>query len=79
MSPRFHLLICKAFRLNFQVKLTDFGLTRRAGTLVKKRARSLPTCPPEIWEMLSLEGYTVETGSDGWQIGMLVFIGLTAR
>ncbi|OQR70941.1 serine/threonine-protein kinase SBK1-like, partial [Tropilaelaps mercedesae] len=61
------------------VKLTDFGLTRRAGTLVKKRARSLPTCPPEIWEMLSMEGYSVETGSDGWQVGMLVFIGLTAR
>lgn len=26
-----------------------------------------------------MEGYTVETGSDGWQLGMLVFIGLTAR
>lgn len=67
------------FFSNLQVKLTDFGLTRRAGMLVKKRARSLPTCPPEIWEMLSLEGYCVETGSDVWQIGMLVFIGLTAR
>ena len=39
-----------------RVKLTDFGLTRRAGALVKKRTRSLPTCPPEIWETLHLEG-----------------------
>ncbi|KAL3178858.1 hypothetical protein MRX96_009526 [Rhipicephalus microplus] len=62
-----------------RVKLTDFGLTRKAGTLVKKRTRSLPTCPPEIWEAVHLEGYTVELGSDVWQIGMLIFSCLTAR
>ncbi|XP_018494675.1 serine/threonine-protein kinase SBK1 [Galendromus occidentalis] len=62
-----------------KVKLTDFGLTRRAGTLVKKRTRSLPTCPPEIWEMVNLEGYHVELGSDVWQIAMLIFIALTDR
>lgn len=62
-----------------KVKLTDFGLTRKAGTLVKKRTRSLPTCPPEIWEAVHLEGYTVELGSDVWQIGMLIFSSLTAR
>ncbi|XP_022668937.1 serine/threonine-protein kinase SBK1-like [Varroa jacobsoni] len=62
-----------------KVKLTDFGLTRRAGTLVKKRSRSLPTCPPEIWEMVNLEGYHVELGSDVWQIAMLIFIALTAH
>lgn len=39
-----------------KVKLTDFGLTRKAGTLVKKRTRSLPTCPPETWELVHLEG-----------------------
>ena len=39
-----------------RVKLTDFGLTRRTDTLVKKRTRSLPTCPPEIWEAVHLEG-----------------------
>lgn len=39
-----------------KVKLTDFGLTRKAETLVKKRTRSLPTCPPEIWEAVHLEG-----------------------
>ena len=45
------------FNLDFtKVKLTDFGLTRRAETLVKKRTRSLPTCPPEIWEAVHLEG-----------------------
>lgn len=39
-----------------RIKLTDFGLTRRTDTLVKKRTRSLPTCPPEIWEAVHLEG-----------------------
>lgn len=39
-----------------KIKLTDFGLTRKAGTLVKKRMRSLPTCPPETWELLHMEG-----------------------
>lgn len=62
-----------------KVKLTDFGLTRRAGTLVKKRTRSLPTCPPEIWETVRLEGYTVETGSDVWQMAMFIFTALTAK
>ncbi|CAN8003220.1 unnamed protein product [Ixodes hexagonus] len=62
-----------------KVKLTDFGLTRKAGTLVKKRTRSLPTCPPEIWEAVHLEGYSVELGSDVWQIGMLIFSSLTAK
>lgn len=62
-----------------KVKLTDFGLTRKAGTLVKKRTRSLPTCPPEIWEAVHLEGYSVELGSDVWQIGMFIFSSLTAK
>ncbi|GBN81268.1 Serine/threonine-protein kinase SBK1 [Araneus ventricosus] len=62
-----------------RVKLTDFGLTRRTDTLVKKRTRSLPTCPPEIWEAVHLEGYTVEIGSDVWQMGMFLFAGLLAR
>ena len=39
-----------------KVKLTDFGLTRKAGTLVKKRCVSLPTCPPEVWTMVLQEG-----------------------
>ncbi|GIY17914.1 hypothetical protein CDAR_113391 [Caerostris darwini] len=62
-----------------RVKLTDFGLTRRTETLVKKRTRSLPTCPPEIWEAVHLEGYNVEIGSDVWQMGMFLFAGLLAR
>ncbi|XP_022247964.1 serine/threonine-protein kinase SBK1-like [Limulus polyphemus] len=68
------------FQTNFtKVKLTDFGLTRRAGTLVKKRTRSLPTCPPEIWETVHMEGYNVEIGSDVWQMGMLIFAALFAN
>ncbi|XP_015788151.1 serine/threonine-protein kinase SBK1 [Tetranychus urticae] len=68
------------FSVDFtKVKLTDFGLTRRAETLVKKRTRSLPTCPPEIWEAVHLEGYNVELGSDVWQLAMLIFACLTTK
>lgn len=62
-----------------RVKLTDFGLTRRSGTLVRKRTRSLPTCPPEIWEAVHLEGYHVEVGSDVWQMAMMIFIALSCK
>ncbi|XP_074599396.1 serine/threonine-protein kinase meng-po-like [Brevipalpus obovatus] len=68
------------FSVDFtKVKLTDFGLTRRAETLVKKRTRSLPTCPPEIWETVHLEGYNVELGSDVWQLAMLIYVCLTTK
>ncbi|UXI15620.1 testis-specific serine/threonine-protein kinase 1 [Sarcoptes scabiei] len=62
-----------------QVKLTDFGLTRRVGTLVKKRVKSLPTCPPEVWQAVLLEGYHIETGSDVWQLAVMICIMLTTK
>lgn len=62
-----------------RIKLTDFAMTRRAGTLVKKRTRCLPTCPPEIWEAVHLEGYTIEIGSDVWQIGILIYFTLMGK
>nr|XP_027199769.1 serine/threonine-protein kinase SBK1-like [Dermatophagoides pteronyssinus] len=62
-----------------KIKLTDFGLTRRVGTLVKKRVKSLPSCPPEVWQAVLLEGYNIETGSDVWQLAIMICIMLTTR
>ncbi|CAG2163136.1 unnamed protein product [Oppiella nova] len=62
-----------------KVKLTDFGLTRKVGTLVKKRVKSLPSCPPEVWEAVLLEGYNIQIGSDVWQLAMMVYVCLTTR
>lgn len=64
---------------SFHVKLTDFGLTKRVGTLVKKRnGPYLPYLPPEICEAVFNEGYHVETSSDVWQLAVLVFCCLTS-
>ena len=30
------------------VKLADFGSTRKAGTMVRRRMELLPYCPPEV-------------------------------
>ncbi|XP_017488173.1 PREDICTED: serine/threonine-protein kinase SBK1-like [Rhagoletis zephyria] len=62
-----------------KVKLTDFGLTRRVGTTVKKRVKSLPSCPPEVWQAVLLEGYSIETGSDVWQLAIMLVVLLTAK
>jgi len=62
-----------------KVKLTDFGLTRRVGTLVKKRVKSLPSCPPEVWKAVLLEGYNIETGSDVWQLAIMLIVLLTTK
>ena len=59
------------------VKLADFGSTRKAGTLVRRRHELLPSCPPEVAEAVYNEGYHVTTGHDVWQLGILVFVLLT--
>jgi len=59
------------------VKLADFGSTRRAGTLVRRRHELLPYCPPEVAEAVYNEGYHVSTGQDVWQLGVLLYVLLT--
>lgn len=38
------------------VKLADFGTTRKAGTLVRRRHELLPYCAPEVAEAVYNEG-----------------------
>ncbi|CAG2180011.1 unnamed protein product, partial [Oppiella nova] len=45
----------------------------------KKRVKSLPSCPPEVWEAVLLEGYNIQIGSDVWQLAMMVYVCLTTR
>lgn len=59
------------------VKLTDFGSTRKAGTLVRRRHELLPYCPPEVAEAVYNEGYHVSSGQDVWQLGIMLYVLLT--
>ncbi|XP_071964924.1 serine/threonine-protein kinase SBK1-like [Antedon mediterranea] len=59
------------------VKLTDFGMTRKKGSHVKKTAHSIPYTPPEICKAIKHEGYSVDVGQDVWSFAVLVFCTLT--
>ncbi|PSN56873.1 hypothetical protein C0J52_00658 [Blattella germanica] len=60
-----------------RVKLCDFGETRRAGTLVRRRNEWLPYSPPEVLLTNTDETYKAETSHDVWQFGIVVFVCLT--
>ncbi|KAK2169422.1 hypothetical protein LSH36_10g10034 [Paralvinella palmiformis] len=62
-----------------RVKLMDFGMTKKAGTLVRKVSGGIPYTPPEICEALKGERYTVETSADVWAFAVLVFCMLTGN
>ncbi|XP_049956820.1 serine/threonine-protein kinase meng-po [Schistocerca serialis cubense] len=66
------------FRSDFsRVKLCDFGETRRAGTLVRRRNEWLPYSPPEVLLTNTDDTYKAETCHDVWQFGIVVFVCLT--
>ena len=50
------------FKSDFsKIKLCDFGATRKAGALLKKKTVWLPYAPPEIVDAVQNEGYHVDT------------------
>ncbi|XP_077980274.1 serine/threonine-protein kinase SBK1-like [Glandiceps talaboti] len=61
------------------VKLMDFGMTRRTGTHVRKISGSIPYTPPEICEAVKNEGFYVECSQDVWAFGVLLFCILTGN
>ena len=62
-----------------KVKLMDFGMTKKSGTLVRKVSGGIPYTPPEICEALKGERYTVETSADVWAFAVLIFCMLTGN
>ena len=64
---------------NLRVKLTDFGMTKRAGTLVRKVSHGIPYTPPEIVEAARDDQYSVASSADVWAFGVLVFCTLTGN
>ncbi|KAK3090749.1 hypothetical protein FSP39_014321 [Pinctada imbricata] len=62
-----------------KVKLMDFGMTRKDGTVIRKVNGSIPYTPPEICEAVRNESITVSTSCDIWAFGVLLFCMLTGN
>lgn len=62
-----------------KVKLMDFGMTRKDGTVIRKTNGSIPYTPPEICEAVRNENITVSSSGDVWAFGVLLFCMLTGN
>lgn len=62
-----------------KVKLMDFGMTKKIGTMVRKVSTGIPYTPPEICEALKGERYSVEASADVWAFAVLIFCTLTGN
>ena len=62
-----------------RIKLMDFGMTKKEGTMVRKVSKGIPYTPPEICDALKGERYSVDTGADVWAFAVLMFCILTGN
>ena len=76
IKPENILIFEKEFN---KVKLMDFGMTRKDGTVIRKTNGSIPYTPPEICEAVRNESITVSTNGDVWAFGVLMFCMLTGN
>lgn len=61
-----------------KVKLSDFGMTRRAGSPVKRVSGTIPYTAPELCEP-GRDGFFVDYSTDVWAFGVLLFCMLTGN
>lgn len=62
-----------------KVKLSDFGMTRRSGTVEKRVSGTIPYTAPELCDMSRHEGFCVDYSIDIWAFGVLLFCMLTGN
>ncbi|XP_030631674.1 serine/threonine-protein kinase SBK1 [Chanos chanos] len=62
-----------------KVKLSDFGMTRRAGSPVKRVSGTIPYTAPELCDTSKSEGFCVDYSTDVWAFGVLLFCMLTGN
>ncbi|KAL7857068.1 hypothetical protein SRHO_G00159670 [Serrasalmus rhombeus] len=62
-----------------KVKLSDFGMTRRAGSPVKRVSGTIPYTAPELCDASARDGFCVDYGTDVWAFGVLLFCMLTGN
>ncbi|KAM3864184.1 serine/threonine-protein kinase SBK1 [Diretmus argenteus] len=62
-----------------KVKLSDFGMTRRASSPVKRVSGTIPYTAPELCDTSRHEGFYVDYSTDVWAFGVLLFCMLTGN
>lgn len=62
-----------------RIKLMDFGMTRKDGSVIRKSNGSIPYTPPEVCEAVRNESIGVSAGGDVWAFGVLLFCTLTGN
>ncbi|XP_060882830.1 serine/threonine-protein kinase SBK1-like [Labrus mixtus] len=62
-----------------KVKLSDFGMTRRAGSPVKRVSGTIPYTAPELCDTSQQDGFYVDFSTDVWAFGVLLFCMLTGN
>ncbi|XP_068192816.1 serine/threonine-protein kinase SBK1 [Antennarius striatus] len=62
-----------------KVKLSDFGMTRRSGSPVKRVSGTIPYTAPELCDASRHEGFYVHQSTDVWAFGVLLFCMLTGN
>lgn len=62
-----------------KVRISDFGMTRQQGTLIKHTDSVNYYHAPELCEILQHEGYVVEKSIDIWALGILIYYCLRAQ
>ncbi|XP_041715330.1 serine/threonine-protein kinase SBK1-like [Coregonus clupeaformis] len=62
-----------------KVKLSDFGMTRCAGSPVKRVSGTIPYTAPELCDASRHEGFCVDYSTDVWAFGVLLFCMLTGN
>ncbi|CAH2091398.1 unnamed protein product [Euphydryas editha] len=66
------------FKSDFsRIKLCDFGETRKAQSVVRRRNEWLPYSPPEVLKLSMDSTYKALISHDIWQFGIVLFICLT--
>ncbi|XP_050351817.1 serine/threonine-protein kinase MARK2-like [Nymphalis io] len=66
------------FKSDFsRIKLCDFGETRKAQSVVRRRNEWLPYSPPEVLKLSMDSTYKALISHDIWQFGVVIFICLT--
>ncbi|XP_073472433.1 ribosomal protein S6 kinase 2 beta-like [Aquarana catesbeiana] len=61
------------------IKLTDFGLAKVTGTVIRSKCGSKPYRAPEMYEITPPDGLAVDGSLDVWAFGVTIYVLLTGK